>query len=72
VNIETIILKQIENGKTLIGFARELGLSHSTLSHILSGRREAGAKTIRALIRHPDTRDATLSFLSQNVTDGDG
>jgi len=71
MNIATIIRKQIEDGKTLTGFAKELGLSHSMLSHILKGKRNAGWRTIRALRRHPDTRDATLYFLSQNVTDGD-
>jgi len=72
MNIATIIRKQIEDGKTLTGFAKELGLSRTHLSFILDGKRGAGGKVIRALIRHPDTRDATLSFLSQNVTDRDG
>jgi len=67
MNIATIIRKQIKDGKTLTGFAKELGLSHSTLSHILKGKRNAGWRTIQAL-----RRDALLTFLSQNVTDGDG
>jgi len=71
MNIPTIIRKQIEDGKTLTGFAKELELSHSTLSHILKGKRKAGGKVIKALIRHPDTREAMLISLSKNVTDGD-
>jgi transcriptional regulator with XRE-family HTH domain len=68
MSVAAIIKEQIKNGKTLTGFAKELGLSHSTLSHILKGKRNAGGKVIRALVSHPDTRDRMLSFLSENVT----
>lgn len=67
-SVADIIREQIENGRTLSGLAKELGLSHSMLSLILAGKRSAGWKTIRALARHPDTREAMSNFLSQNVT----
>lgn len=68
MSIATIIEEQIKDSKTMRKFAGELGLSHSMLSLILSGERNAGGKTIRALIRHPDTREQTISFLRENVT----
>jgi len=68
MSISAIIGEQIKNGKTLRGFARELALSHSTLINIIKGRRNAGGKVIRALLRHPDTREAMLSHLSENVS----
>ena len=68
MNIATII-KQALDGKTLTQLAREMELSHSTLSLIKNGRRPAGGKVIRALLRHPDTRDDMLLFLSSNVTE---
>jgi plasmid maintenance system antidote protein VapI len=68
MSIATIISEQIENGKTLRGFARELALSHSTLVNIIKGKRNAGGKVIRALLRHPDTREAMLFHLSENVS----
>jgi len=70
MSIAAIIREQIENGKTMTGLAKELELSHSTLSHILKGKRKPGGKVIRALIRHPDTREAVLISLSKNVTPG--
>jgi len=72
MSIATIIREQIQDGKTLTGLAQELGLSHSMLSHILKGKRSPGWKTIRALARHPDTREAMSDFLSRNVTSDDG
>lgn len=71
MSIATIINEQIQNVKTLRGFARELELSHSTLVNILQGKRNAGGKVIRALARHPDTKQAMLTFLSKNVTSVD-
>lgn len=68
MSIAGIIRDQIQNGKTVTGFAKELKLSHSTLSLILKGDRQAGGKVIRALLRHPDTREAILISLSKNVT----
>jgi len=68
MNIPTII-EQALDGKTLTQLAREMELSHSILSLIKNGRRPAGGKVIRALLRHPDTREPMLIFLSANVTE---
>ena len=68
MNIPAII-KQALDGKTLTQLAREMELSHSTLSLIKNERRPAGGKVIRAMLRHPDTRDDMLLFLSSNVTE---
>ena len=62
------IIKQALNGKTQSQLAREMKLSHSTLSLIKNGYRPAGGKVIRALLRHPDTRDNMLFYLSKNVS----
>lgn len=68
MSIAAIIREQIKNGKTMTELAKELELSHSTLSHILRGKRKPGGKVIRALLRHPDTKEALLISLSKNVT----
>lgn len=65
------IIKQAQGNKTLTQLAREMELSHSTLSLIKNKRRRAGGKVIRALLRHPDTREKTLLFLAENVTNVD-
>ena len=67
MDIPTII-KQAWNTKTLRQLAREMELSHSILSLIKNNDRRAGGKVIRALLRHPDTREGMLLYLSQNVT----
>jgi len=43
-------------------------LSHSILSLVKNERRTAGGKVIRALLRHPDTREPMLFYLSEKVT----
>lgn len=64
------ILKQALDNKSQKALAEELGIARSTLTLILNEHRNAGRKTIMAMIRHPATREATLNFLlSQNVTD---
>ena len=68
MDIPTII-EQALDGKTLTQLAREMELSHSILSLVKNGQRPAGGKVIRALLRHPDTRDDMLLFLSSNVTE---
>lgn len=68
MSIPTII-RQALDGKTLTQLAAEMELSHSILSLVKNGRRPAGGKVIRALLRHPDTRESTLVFLAKNVTE---
>jgi hypothetical protein len=67
MDIPTIIGQAID-GKTLTQLAEEMELSHSILSLIKNGRRTAGGKVIRALLRHPDTREAMLFYLEKNVS----
>lgn len=67
MDIPTII-KQALNDKTLTQLAEEMELSHSILSLVKNERRTAGGKVIRALLRHPDTREPMLFYLSKNVT----
>lgn len=62
------IIEQALDSKTLTQLAKEMGLSHSILSLVKNKQRTAGGKVIRALLRHPDTREPMLTFLSQNVT----
>lgn len=68
MDIPTII-KQAQGDKTLTQLAKEMELSHSILSLVQNKQRRAGGKVIRALLRHPDTRQQMLIFLSENVTD---
>ena len=67
MDIPTII-EQATDGKTLTQLAKEMELSHSILSLVKNERRTAGGKVIRALLRHPDTREAMLFYLKKNVT----
>jgi len=67
MDIPTIIEQAID-GKTLTQLAEEMELSHSILSLVKNGRRTAGGKVIRALLRHPDTRERMLFYLSTNVS----
>ena len=60
------ILKEAQGNKTKREFAKELGVSDTTLINIYKGRRGVGKTVLAAMIRHPDTREATLKFLSEN------
>jgi transcriptional regulator with XRE-family HTH domain len=62
------ILEQATDNKSQRALAEELGIARSTLTLILNGHRNAGRKVIMAMIHHPATREATLNFLSRNVT----
>jgi transcriptional regulator with XRE-family HTH domain len=62
------IIKQALNNKTLTQLAKEMGLSHSTLSLIKNKHRPAGGKVMKALLRHPDTRKRMLFYLEKNVS----
>ncbi len=59
----TQILKDAQGVKTQETFAKELGISRAMLSYLQNGKRQPGLETIKAMLRHPATKEPTLAYL---------
>ena len=58
------LLERHRNGRTQVEYARDLGISQSQLSKLLSGKPVFGRKTAaRIAARVPDLRDALTAVL---------
>lgn len=63
------LMRQLQGDRSIKAYARDLGVSPSTLDKVYGGRRGPGRALVQALVRrHPEERERILALFLGHKT----